>query len=100
MQEILIYEFLVMLLLKKSEKFRDSQNLIKIINWKFEYLEVRDLIQDLINKEYIQLLSPYYELTPLGQNVLEVQLKEGREILLNKFPKEKDFITMILNTDN
>ena len=88
--------FIALVLLKKVSKFRDSYSLTRVLEWKFGIIGVCELTKKL---ERAQLVNSTlekgihkYEVTNLGLKYIEANMSEGKNLLLQKYKSEQEFI--------
>jgi len=94
---------LVLMLVDKIPEFRTADKLVKILSRRFGIFDFLDKILPLIEKKLLKQTIidqiGHYSITSTGKQYLsshEMWLKENLEIF---YPKEKEFIDHIINSD-
>jgi hypothetical protein len=92
--------FIVLLLVGKIEKFRDSHSLIKVLEWKFGVIGGLNTIKELINEKLINatLIGKihHYEITENGDKLVKAKWNIGFDLLHKRYDmKEKEFIDVL-----
>ena len=95
-------EFLIALLLvRRTDNFRNSYELSKVMAWKFGIIEFNKIMTELINDTLVTVeirnLVSHYEITELGILYIENYSKDFEKSLIAEYPYEKDFIKNLIS---
>ena len=95
-------EFLIALLLvRRTDNFRNSYELSKVMAWKFGIIEFNKIMNELINDTLVTVeirnLVSHYEITELGILYIENSSKDFEKSLIAEYPDEKDFIKNLIS---
>lgn len=93
--------FVVLIVLLKNDKSRDSYTLNKVLGWKFDIFPVPDLLEKMQSENLIikRPSNPLnlYESTDLGRDYVKVNFEEGKRMAFDKFSKEREYLNLLFN---
>ena len=95
-------EFLIaLLLIRRTNSFRNSYELSKVMAWKFGLIEFNKIMTELINDSLVTVetksLISHYEITELGILYIENYSKDFEKSLIAEYPKEEEFIKNLIS---
>jgi hypothetical protein len=95
-------EFLIaLLLIRRTNSFRNSYELSKVMAWKFGLIEFNIIMAELINNSLVTVetknLINHYEITDLGVLYIENYSKDFEKSLIAEYPKEEEFIKNLIS---
>jgi hypothetical protein len=92
---------LTLMLINKGEPFNNSYRLMRILEWKFEIIESKKIL-DIIKEEYAEyeLINGihYYKITLLGSKLIKQSYKSSLELLLRDYPRQNNFILTVFQS--
>jgi predicted transcriptional regulator len=89
--------FIPLFLIKRVESFRDSYSLARVLAWKFDIIDIfaKKIVEQGLMTETVKDGISHYEITNKGLEYVELNTIEGKKILLDKYPEEREFINSL-----
>lgn len=96
MKEEKYYSLVVLLLISKGPPLNDSYKIIRVLEWRFKFLNNLELFDFIRTSGYVKFELKngvyFYELTNSGKEYLSLNKKDAKVFFLNKYPESEEFI--------
>ncbi len=95
-----LIKVLILIILYKLPKRSNAYDLSRILEWKFQCFDYKNILKELERDNYIKInLKPVneYSLEPIGREYIEKNIDDLKNKVFSEFPLESEFLTVLLS---